>query len=301
MYSVETFSLSKDFGGIKAVRELELKIEEGELFSLLGPNGAGKTTTINMLSCLIKPTSGTARVMGYDIISEPHKVREVIGVSPQETILSEKLNAWENIYLFGRAYGISGSEIKRRGLELLERLGLKERAKDMVKKYSGGMKRRLSIILSLIHEPSVLFLDEPTLGFDPQARRAIWEYIEEMKGRRTILLTTHYMEEAERLSDRVGIMDEGRVIALGTPSELKRIYGGEGVLRISVRGEGDMGEIRKRWRVEEGDGEIRVMGGDFKEVLEALWLCGFEVISCIKEEPTLEDIFIKLTGKRIRE
>ena len=301
MYSVETFSLSKDFGGIKAVRELELKIEEGELFSLLGPNGAGKTTTINMLSCLIKPTSGTARVMGYDIISEPHKVREVIGVSPQETILSEKLNAWENIYLFGRAYGISGSEIKRRGLELLERLGLKERAKDMVKKYSGGMKRRLSIILSLIHEPSVLFLDEPTLGFDPQARRAIWEYIEEMRGRRTILLTTHYMEEAERLSDRVGIMDEGRVIALGTPSELKRIYGGEGVLRISVRGEGDMGEIRKRWRVEEGDGEIRVMGGDFKEVLEALWLCGFEVISCIKEEPTLEDIFIKLTGKRIRE
>ena len=230
MYSVETFSLSKNFGEIKAVRELELKIEEGELFSLLGPNGAGKTTTINMLSCLIKPTSGTARVMGYDIISEPHKVREVIGVSPQETILSEKLNAWENIFLFGRAYGLSSQEIKRRGLELLERLGLKERAKDMVKKYSGGMKRRLSIILSLIHEPSVLFLDEPTLGFDPQARRAIWEYIEEMRGRRTILLTTHYMEEAERLSDRVGIMDEGRVIALGTPSELKRIYGGEGVL-----------------------------------------------------------------------
>jgi len=159
--------------------------------------------------------------LGYDIAKEPFKVKELIGVSPQDTVLSKRLNCWENLGLIGKVHGIESKELKRRSWELLETMGLTERSKDRVGKFSGGMNRRLSIAMALVHEPEVLFLDEPTLGLDPQARRAVWEYIAQLKGKKSILLTTHYMEEADFLSDRIGIIDEGRIVALGTSEELK--------------------------------------------------------------------------------
>jgi ABC-2 type transport system ATP-binding protein len=216
MNAVQTFKLTKEFDGLVAVNGVDLEINKGELFSLLGPNGAGKTTTIRMLCCLLKPTNGTASILGYDVVKTPFAVKKLIGVSPQDTILSERLNCWENLALIGKVHGLSSNEVEERSKELLETMGLMERAKDGVRKFSGGMKRRLSIAMALVSDPEVVFLDEPTLGLDPQARRAIWEYIAELKGKKTILLTTHYMEEADFLSDRIGIIDEGRVVALGT-------------------------------------------------------------------------------------
>src|SRR4030043_608746 len=221
MNAVQTFKLTKYFDSLVAVNGIDLEIHKGELFSLLGPNGAGKTTAIRMLCCLLKPTRGTASILGYDVVKTPFAVKRLIGVSPQDTILSERLNCWENLALIARVHGLSSSQVKRRSTELLETMGLMERAKDQVRKFSGGMKRRLSIAMALVSGPQVLFLDEPTLGLDPQARRAIWEYIEQFKGKKTILLTTHYLEEADFLSDRIGIMDEGKIVALGSPTELK--------------------------------------------------------------------------------
>ena len=190
--AVQTLKLAKHFNDLVAVDGIDLEIKKGELFSLLGPNGAGKTTTINMLCCLLKPTSGTAQVSGYDVVKEPFKVKELIGVSPQETVLSEHLNSRENLSLIGKIHRIESKELKKRSEELLQTMGLIERAKDQVRKFSGGMKRRLSIAMALVHDPEILFLDEPTLGLDPQARRAVWEYIAELKGKKTILRTTHY-------------------------------------------------------------------------------------------------------------
>ncbi len=220
-FAIQTYQLTKIFNSVVAVDGIELNIKKGELFALLGPNGAGKTTTINMLCCLLKPTSGTATVMGYDINHQPFKIKEIIGVSPQETVLSEHLNSQENLNLIGKIHGISSGELKIRSQQLLQTMGLTGRAKDQVRKFSGGMKRRLNVMMALIHNPEVLFLDEPTLGLDPQARRAIWEYIVRLKGEKTILLTTHYMDEADFLADRIGIMDEGKIVALGTSTELK--------------------------------------------------------------------------------
>lgn len=219
--AVQTFGLSRRFDNLVAVNELSLTIHPGELFSLLGPNGAGKTTTINMLCCLLLPTAGTATVLSYDIVKDPFKIKERIGVSPQETAVSERLNAWENLAFIGRLYGLRDKELRQRSQDLLARMGLLGRAKDRVEKFSGGMKRRLSLMMALVHDPPLLFLDEPTLGLDPQARHALWEHILELKGKKTILLTTHYMEEADFLSDRVGIIDQGRIVALGSTSELK--------------------------------------------------------------------------------
>lgn len=182
MEAIQTFKLTKCFNNLVAVNSIDLNIGQGELFSLLGPNGVGKTTTINMLCCLLKPTEGTAQVMGYDIIKEPFKIKEAIGVSPQETAIYERLNSWENLTLIGKIHGMSSNEVKRRSGELLKLMGLTERGKDRVGKFSGGMKRRLSIAMAMVHDPSILFLDEPTLGLDPQARRATWEHIAQLKG-----------------------------------------------------------------------------------------------------------------------
>ena len=219
--AIQTFNLTKIFNGLVAVDGIELNIKKGELFALLGPNGAGKTTTINMLCCLLKPSGGTATIMGYDINKQPFKIKEIIGMSPQETVISEHLNSQESLNLIGKIHGISSDELKIRSQQLLETMGLAERAKDQVRKFSGGMKRRLNIIMALVHNPEILFLDEPTLGLDPQARRAIWEYIIRLKGEKTILLTTHYMDEADSLADRIGIMDKGKIVALGTSTDLK--------------------------------------------------------------------------------
>ncbi|MCL0052914.1 ATP-binding cassette domain-containing protein [Dehalococcoidales bacterium] len=241
--AIKTFKLTKEFNELVAVSELDLTIKVGELFSLLGPNGAGKTTTINMLCGLLKPTQGTAQVLGYDLLRDSLRIKELIGVCPQETAISEQLNAWENLELIGKLYRLGDREIKRRAEELLEKVGLIERAKDRVGKFSGGMKRRLSLIMALVHNPPLLFLDEPTLGLDPQSRRAIWEYIGDLKEKKTILLTTHYLEEADFLSDRIGIIEQGKIVASDTPQGLKSQYG----------------------------------------------------------EPTLEEVFLKITGKELRD
>jgi ABC-2 type transport system ATP-binding protein len=306
MGAIQTFKLTKQFNGLVAVNGIDLKIGQGELFSLLGPNGAGKTTTINMLCCLLKPTEGTAQIMGYDIIKQPFKVKETIGVSPQETAISEHLNSWENLALIGRIYGMSSNEVKRRSEELLKVMGLMERGKDRVGKFSGGMKRRLSIAMAMIHDPSILFLDEPTVGLDPQARRATWEHIAQLKGRKTILLTTHYMEEADFLSDRVAIIDEGRIVAMGAPRQLKANFLKTRTMLISA--ENITAEIMHRlkgryYQVKEVDGKLRISDEklDFRELTDYLHSKGATVRSATLEEPTLEDIFIQLTGKELRE
>jgi len=306
MEAVQTFKLTKRFNNLVAVNGIDLSIGQGELFSLLGPNGAGKTTTINLLCCLLKPTEGTARIMGYDIIKEPFKVKENIGVSPQETAISERLNSWENLTLIGKTHGMSSDEVKRRSGELLKLMGLMERGKDRVGKFSGGMKRRLSIAMAMVHDPPILFLDEPTLGLDPQARRITWEHIAQLKGRKTILLTTHYMEEADFLSDRIAIIDEGRIVAVGTPSQLKANLIKTPAMIISA--ENITPDIRQGLKaryskVEEVDEKRRISDEslDFRELADYLHSSGATIRSAALEEPSLEDVFIQLTGKELRD
>jgi ABC-2 type transport system ATP-binding protein len=213
--------LTKNYEDITALEDLSLQIEKGELFGLLGPNGAGKTTTINILCGLTKPTSGTAKVGGFDVQKETEKVKELIGVCPQETAIYPYLTGAENVELFGNLHSMTKRDTETRRNMLLERLGLTQDAKRRAEKYSGGMKRRLSLILALIHDPEIAFLDEPTVAMDPQSRHAVWDFIKELKIQgKTIILTTHYMEEAEALCDRVGIIDHGKLIALGNPKDL---------------------------------------------------------------------------------
>jgi len=306
MNAVQTFKLTKRFNGLVAVNGVDLEIKKGELFSLLGPNGAGKTTTIRMLCCLLKPTKGTASVLGYDVVKTPFAVKKLIGVSPQDTILSERLNCWENLALIGKVHGLSSDEVKGRSKELLETMGLMERSKDQVRKFSGGMKRRLSIAMALVSDPQVLFLDEPTLGLDPQARRAIWEYIAELKGKKTILLTTHYMEEADFLSERIGIIDEGKVVALGTAQELKTNLLEMRSMVVSTENltAEVIADLRSKYsRLEIVKGRLRISHKDldFKEIVDYLHSRGVTVYSAALEQPTLEDVFIQITGKRLRD
>jgi ABC-2 type transport system ATP-binding protein len=306
MNAIQTFKLVKEFDGLVAVNGVDLEIKKGELFSLLGPNGAGKTTTIRMLCCLLKPTRGTASILGYDVVRAPFAVKKLIGVSPQDTILSERLNCWENLALIGQVHGLSSNEVKRRSKELLETMGLMERAKDQVRKFSGGMKRRLSIAMALVSDPQVLFLDEPTLGLDPQARRTIWEYIATLKGKKTILLTTHYMEEADSLSDRIGIIDEGRVVALGTSQELKTTTFEMRSMAVSTGNLtpeviADLHNKYSRVTMTKGDLKIYHKDLDFKEIVDYLHSRGVTVYAAVLEQPTLEDVFIQITGKKLRD
>lgn len=218
--------LTKDYGDVRAVDGLSLAIPEAEVFGLLGPNGSGKTTTINCITGLLTPTKGTIRICGFDVRSEGSKAREVTGVSPQETAVYSHLTGRENVQLFGTLCSVPRETLDVRVDYVLERMGLIEEAGRRVGKYSGGMKRRVSIAMALVRDPRVVLLDEPTVGMDPQSRRAVWDFIVELKDKgKTVILTTHYMEEAEELCDRVGIIDHGRLIALGAPTELKTKYG----------------------------------------------------------------------------
>ena len=306
MNAVQTFKLTKQFDALVAVNSIDLEIKKGELFSLLGPNGAGKTTTIRMLCCLLKPTRGTAAVLGYDVMRSPFAVKKLIGVSPQDTVLSERLNCWENLALIGKVHGLSSHQVTQRSKELLETMGLVERAKDQVRKFSGGMRRRLSIAMALVSNPQVLFLDEPTLGLDPQARRAIWEYIAGLKGKKTILLTTHYMEEADSLSDRVGIIDDGKVVALSTPQELKTKTFQMRSMVVSI---GNLTprvveDLQQRYsRLEMSKGKLKIYHKElnFQEIVDYLHSQGVAVHSAALEQPTLEDVFIQITGKKLRD
>jgi ABC-2 type transport system ATP-binding protein len=304
--AIQTTSISKTFGDLKAVDGIDLSVDQGELFSLLGPNGAGKTTTIKMLCCLLKPTSGTATVMGYDTQQDPLSVKQAIAVSPQETAIAERLNAWENMSLMAGLHGFDKQETRTRSAELLEMMGLTERAKDGVKKFSGGMKRRLSIAMALVSDPQVLFLDEPTLGLDPQSRRAIWEYIEGLKGEKTILLTTHYLEEADALADRVAIIDEGKIAALGTPGQLKDGISGSQVTVVEAPNLTDeaieaLRRIYPTVREIEGGVEIEAQEAGVYEIQDVLRPLGIAIQSTYKKQVTLDDVFLHLTGKQLRQ
>jgi ABC-2 type transport system ATP-binding protein len=304
--AIQTFGLTKIFNGRVAVDSIELNIKKGELFALLGPNGAGKTTTISMLCCLLKPTRGTATVMGYDINRQPFKIKEIIGVSPQETVISEHLNPQENLNLIGKIHGIKGKELKIRSQQLLETMGLSDRARDQVKNFSGGMKRRLNIMMALIHDPEILFLDEPTLGLDPQARRAVWEYIVQLKGQKTILLNTNYMDEADFLADRIGIINEGKIAALGSSTEIKTSILQRQTMVVTALDltQKIIGEMRSRYEdVEVTDNTITVSDKriEFKQVVDLLHSSGAVIRSAYFKEPTLEDVFLHITGRGLRE
>lgn len=254
--AVEARGLTKNFGTLKAVNAIDLSIHRGEIFALLGTNGAGKTTSIKMLSCLIRPDGGTASLLGKDIIREAGEVKKIIGVSPQETAITGHLTVKENLLLMGGVFGLSKGFSLQRARELMELMGLQER-REQSRKLSGGLQRRLSIAMAMMSDPEILFLDEPTLGLDPGARRSVWNYIECLKGQKTILLTTHYLEEADALADHIAIINKGRIIAQGSSRELKDRYRSEKCIRISGKGlkESCLAELNSAGMCAEMDGE----------------------------------------------
>lgn len=306
-YMVVAEGLVKDYGGFRAVDGVGFKINRGELFSLLGPNGAGKTTTIKMLSTLLKPTSGEAWIASYSIVREAGMVRRVIGLVPQDLTADDEMSGWDNVYIQARLYGLPPGEARERTREVLEYLDLMEAARRRVATYSGGMRRKLEIAMSLVHSPKVLFLDEPTLGLDVHSRRSLWRYIEDLKrGGVTILLTTHYMEEAEILSDRVAIIDRGRIVAEGTADELKARVKGE-TIYIELKDPAYIEPLTQTLRVKlglepsvvEGRVSLRVDRADTMLPELAKALNGFPVKSISISRATLEDVFIELTGRTL--
>jgi ABC-2 type transport system ATP-binding protein len=303
---IKVVKLTKFFGEFAAVREVSFEVEKGEIFGILGPNGAGKTTLIKILSTLLKPSAGRALVAGYDVVREPQKVRKSIGIVFQEPTLDVELTARENLDFHGRIYGMDGRRREKRIAEVLELVGLSEKADILVKKFSGGMQRRLEIARGFMHFPKVLFLDEPTLGLDVQTRRNIWDYIERLRKDEdvTIILTTHYIEEAERLCDRVAIIDFGRIIALDTVDNLKgRI--GKDTIEISVNGEFESVLRKNKLKVIETDGGLILSTTDGEKLIPELFSLaqkqGVEIQSVRLKKSSLEDVFVLLTGRKIRE
>ncbi len=304
--AIRMTGLAKTFGDHVAVAGLDLTVPTGELLSLLGPNGAGKTTTIKMLCCLLRPSGGTASILGHDIATAPLAVKQVIGVSPQETAVAPNLNAWENLEMMAGLHGIDRQRARRRAEELLEVTGLAHRAGDKAKQYSGGMQRRLSIAMALVSDPQVVFLDEPTIGLDPQSRRAMWEYISGLKGDITIVLTTHYLEEADALADRIAVVDGGQLVALGTPDELKGNMTGIPVMVVeasNVTPEAFMAlqQVYPSARRIEGGVEIEAEHLSIYEIGDCLRPFGVEIHSTAKKHVSLDDVFLELTGKELRE
>jgi len=306
--------LTKVFDGFKAVDEVSFRVVEGEVFGFLGPNGAGKTTTINMLITLMKPTKGEAWINGYSVLKEPDKVRRSIGVVFQDSTVDRELTGWENMWIHGVTYKVPRDVLKRKIVDLLGFVELDKYAKTQVRNYSGGMVRRLEIARALLHEPEVLFLDEPTLGLDPQTRAKIWEYILELKRRTgmTIFLTTHYMDEAERLCDRVAIIDHGKILVVGSPEELKRMIGRD-VVYVKAFDERSakmlIGEVARRglalsyaspssnvvsFTVEDAHSFI-------PEVFEVSSRLGVHILEVKYSKPTLNDVFLHLTGRELRD
>lgn len=300
---IETLGLTKRFGELQAVDHIDLSIREGEVFGLLGPNGAGKTTTLSMLATLLKPTEGTAKVDGHDVLTEPAAVRKSIGIVFQEPSSDDILTGRENLYLHALMYGVDRRIREQRFREVLKLVDLEDRADDQVKKYSGGMRRRLELARGLLHKPKILFLDEPTLGLDPQAREHIWQYIRRLVDLEhvTVILTTHYMEEAERLCDRVAIIDDGRIIALDTPERLKHIIGGD-IIRLRIQNP-QLGRIKELGYVvkigQAGDLVTLTVKDSGVHLQEILSLVG-DVKSVELRTPTLNDVFLHFTGHEIR-
>ena len=311
MIAIEVKNLHKAFGDLKAVDGVSFEVEKGEIFSLLGPNGAGKTTTISMLSCLLHPDDGDAVVLGHSIRTDQMGVKSVLGVVPQEIALYEDLSARENLTFWGKMYGLRGAELKNRVSEVLELIGLTDRARDFVKKYSGGMKRRVNIGVALLHKPQVIYMDEPTVGIDPQSRRNILDSVVALKNQgMTVLYTTHYMEEAQELSDHIAIMDTGKLIAYGTNQELVRIVGEMDRITLTINTESE--RVLEEWKKVTGvkqvtaeDGKLNIRADDSNQVLPRLFetasIKGVRIISIEILEPNLEAVFLHLTGKGLRD
>ena len=306
---IETHDLTKSFNGLTAVDKLDIAVESGEIFGLLGPNGAGKTTTISMLCTILKPTSGSATVNGFDICKEPNQVRKSIGIVFQDPSIDDRLTGRENLTMHANLYGIPPGEQKDRISRILKLVELEERADDLMRTYSGGMRRRLELGRGLIHYPKVLFLDEPTLGLDPQTRDHIWTYIRELKRTHdiTIVLTTHYMDEADKLRDRIGIMDYGKIIALDTPSKLKETLEGDVIMIKSANLE-TLGKLLAenlglaKTKVIDGVLEVTVRQGKalMPKVMELAINNNIIIDSIALREPNLEDVFLHYTGRVIR-
>ncbi len=308
---IKTEKLTKVFNkNLVAVDHISFSVKNGEIFGFLGPNGAGKTTTINMLITVLKPTEGTAQILGYDIVKQAEKVRSVIGVVPQEYTADEDLTGYENIILCADLYGIPRNVSKKRAIELLELVELTEFKDKKVETYSGGMRRRLELACGLVNRPRVLFLDEPTLGLDVQTRSATWEYIKRLKEEydMTIFMTTHYLEEADTLCDRIAIIDHGKIIVVGSPSELKDSLGGD-IITISIKENADVSElIRSIDNVKEVRKEndmyiIKAEAGEIAAplIIEALRRKGYTVTRLSLTEPTLNEVYLEYTGKAIRD
>jgi ABC-2 type transport system ATP-binding protein len=302
---IKVENLIKRYNSLTAVDDISFEVEEGTIFGFLGPNGAGKTTTINVLCTLASATSGKTFINGYDCAEESSEVRKSIGIVFQDTTLDKDLTAYENLAFHAYLYGVKKTDIKPRVHDALHFVELHDRKDDLVKKFSGGMKRRLEVARGLIHRPRVLFLDEPTLGLDPQSRANLWEFITEMpkKHNVTIFMTTHYMEEAE-VCNRIAIIDNGKIIVEGSPEELKKTVGGD-VISLKTRdNRWSKGEIKKLFNIdaEEKDGELYLTSnkGDacIPELIRGL---ADMVISVKLQRPTLNDVFLKLTGKAIRD
>ncbi len=299
--AVEINNLSRRFGKhLLAVDNLNLSIKRGEIFALLGPNGAGKTTTIKMLCCLLRPSSGNATVMGKDILQAPQAVKQVINVSPQETAVARNLTALENLILMGKIYGINSGKTRARAEELLEMVGLGKRSGEAVKRFSGGMLRRLSIAMALISDPCVLFLDEPTAGLDARSRKSLWELIESFRGKKTVVLTTHYLEEADALADRLAIINKGRLVALGTSEELKQKLAGMETMTIKAEDltQKAVERLEENYpRVTLTDGKLIIEAEklDFDTVVDCLRAEGVRIKWLSMKEPSLDEIYLKIT------
>ena len=305
--------LHKSYGTLTAVQGISFGIQRGEVFSLLGPNGAGKTTTISMLSCLLAPSSGDAVIDGHSIRREPGAVKRVIGVVPQEIALYQVLSARENLMFWGQMYGLGGAELKRRIDEVLDLVGLRERAKDRIETYSGGMQRRINIAAGLLHRPKLLFMDEPTVGIDPQSRRNILDMIKALNAQgMTVLYTTHYMEEAQELSSRIGIIDHGKLIALGSLDELTRLVGQEDVVELQVGADGTppallaaLNAVKGVSQASRENGTLRLLARNGNAALpELITLAtnhGTRVTNVNIREPNLEAVFLHLTGRALRD
>ncbi len=308
---IEVNELIKKYGERVAVNGVSFQVRQGEIFGLLGPNGAGKTTTLSILSTLLQPDGGKVQIDGYDVVRDADRIKPLIGLVPQEIALYPALSAWDNLAFFGHIYGLRGRFLKERIAFVLDLVGLRDRAGDAVHTFSGGMKRRLNIAVGLIHQPRLLFLDEPTVGVDPQSRNFIFEHIERLKAEgMTILYTTHYMEEAERLCDRVAIMDEGHILALDTPKQLIGLLGG-GVIHLTLPPDFThtlLPAIRVLPHVQAAsplDARIKIETTEARSaLLELIQLChtrDVPILSLEILEPNLEGVFLYLTGKHLRD
>lgn len=320
---LEASELVKKYGDLVAVKDVSFTMQEGEVFGLLGPNGAGKSTAISMLTCLFPPTKGEMRIYGQDVVKDADKVKKLIGVVPQEIALYPTLSARENLRFFGEMYGLKGRDLSTRVETVLAYVAMTERAKDAIKTYSGGMKRRINMAVGLLHSPKILFLDEPTVGVDPQSRNHIFESVKMLNKEQgmSILYTTHYMEEAERLCDRIAIIDRGQVIALDTPKNLIGMLGG-GIIQVGMAREDQeilksvlgLGEVRSADFLPRADGDERLgsktilkvesrqhVNDALVQLIQLFNQKNVQILSLETLEPNLETVFLHLTGKSLRQ